>query len=92
MTWQFIYCDKDVQDASGSDGRRELRVDDDGVWVYDGKGFWLGIEQRLVVIERGMSYEWWWVMMSDDEWWVMMSDEKKWFNQGLNPGPSDGGL
>ena len=31
MTWQFIYCDKDVQDASGSDGRGECRVDDDDV-------------------------------------------------------------
>ena len=28
MTWQFIYCDKDVQDGSGSDGMRELRVYD----------------------------------------------------------------
>ena len=31
MTWQFIYCDKDVQDVSGSGGRRELRLDDDGM-------------------------------------------------------------
>jgi len=31
MTWQFIYCDKDVQDESGSDGMRELRVYDDDV-------------------------------------------------------------
>ena len=31
LTWQFIYCDKDVQDESGSDGMRELRVHDDDV-------------------------------------------------------------
>ena len=30
-TWQFIYCDKDVQYESGSDRMRELRVYDDDV-------------------------------------------------------------
>ena len=27
----LVYCDKDVQDESGSDGLRDLRVDDDDV-------------------------------------------------------------